>query len=514
MTSSIARAAYAVLFVCAALGATRPVGADAPPDPGAIDAKILAAAGAAPDAYHETRETVYSNGSKTIEHEYRRGKDYRYVRDTGPLHSEYGLLKGDSWHMNRNGQVILDDGDETNGLPEGTAAVVSVVRAPVDGYLIARLDANGRGVKEYVQAATWRVVRRERITPDGTIITTFDDFHPDNGRTFAHHLHVDDRLSNLTGDVQVMGYEPGAVSASQVEMPNPRRALVTFPAGLASVQLPARFTDGEVLVRLTIGNRGLDFLLDTGASGIVIDGGVAQELGLARYRRQENAFNGGRYETADAIAPEVKVGSLVMKDVVMSIAPAGFETGIQAKNVGLLGFDFLAELGVTIDYEHERVTVVPVRAFQPPTDARTIPIDVRVGSGQPVTAVAINGSKGDNFILDTGMQGTFTVTDSFARHHPEAFKNQVTDSDNELFDAIGGQVEAKRYRMSRVDVSSASFRNFIGYRLVGKHAFELGEGDGIIGSEFLKLFTVSLDYAESRVYLVPNRLGRSGLVDK
>lgn len=513
MTVNIARAACALLFACAALGGP-PVGADAPLDAGAIDGKILAAAGSIPDAYRETREITYSTGSKTVEREYRRGKDYRYVRDTGPLHSEHGSFKGDSWHMNRNGQVVLDEGGEDDFPRAGSAPVASAVHAPVDGYLIARLDANGRGTKEYVDASTWRVVRREQVTPEGTITTTFDDFRTDNGWTFAHHQHVDNRLANVAGDVRVMSYEPGVTTAAEVEMPNPRRALVTFPAGLTSVRLPAKFADGEVLVRLTIGNRGVDFLLDTGASGIAIDGGVAQELGLPRYHRQENAFNAGRYETADTIAPEVKVGPLVMRDVAMSIAPAGFETGIQAKNVGLLGFDFLAELGVTIDYEHERVTVVPARAFQPPTDARTIPIDVRIGSGQPETTVSINGGKGDRFILDTGMQGTFMVSDSFARHHPEAFKNQITDTNNELFDAIGGTIEAKRYRMSRVDLSSASFRNFIGYRLVSKHAFDVDEDDGTIGSEFLKLFTVSLDYANSRVYLVPNRLGRSGLVDK
>ena len=46
--------------------------------------------------------------------------------------------------------------------------------------------------------------------------------------------------------------------------------------------------------------------------------------------------------------------------------------GGTVKVVGLLGFDFLAELGVTIDYERKRVTVVPAmptfrrRRFTPP----------------------------------------------------------------------------------------------------------------------------------------------------
>jgi len=35
-----------------------------------------------------------------------------------------------------------------------------------------------------------------------------------------------------------------------------------------------------------------------------------------------------------------------------------------------------------------------------------------------------------------------------------------------------------------------------------------GDDDGIIGVDFLKLFTLGLDYANSRVYLVPNGFGR------
>jgi len=41
--------------------------------------------------------------------------------------------------------------------------------------------------------------------------------------------------------------------------------------------------------------------------------------------------------------------------------------------------------------------------------------------------------------------------------------------------------------------------------------YESDEGDGVIGGQFLRLFTVSLNYGNSRVYLVPNRFGRAAL---
>jgi hypothetical protein len=50
-----------------------------------------------------------------------------------------------------------------------------------------------------------------------------------------------------------------------------------------------------------------------------------------------------------------------------------------------------------------------------------------------------------------------------------------------------------------------------GYRIISKGAYESDEGDGTIGGAFFRLFTVSLNYANSRVDLVPNRAGRAAM---
>lgn len=504
------RLILAMLLPAAVLLGAPPATAQSPLDAAAIEAKVATAEGPLADAYRETDETVYSNGTKTIEHDYRRGQDYRYVFDSGSLHSERGSNNGDVWHMNENGQVVFDDPDDDGSPRELVPPKVTAIHTPVEGYLIASLDAQGRGRKQYIDGTSWRIVRRERITSDGTIIWTYEDVRLDNGRTMSHHVHVDDQAAKLASDLRVIAYQPGDVPASEVAIPSPRRALVTFPAGVTSVQLPAKFDGTQVFVRIMVGQRGLDFTLDTGASGIVIDSDVAKELGLPLYRRQ-STVSAGRFETADAIIPQMAVGPLVMHDVAVQIAPQGWEMAPGIKTVGLLGFDFLAELGVTIDYEHQTVTVVPGLAFQAPTDPRTIPVDVRIGSGVPQTVVSVNGARGDRFILDTGGGGTFLITDYFARHHPEAFTNQTTNNAVLQFEGIGGEFDVKQYRMSRVDFSSASFRNWVGYRILTKGVYESDESDGIIGAEFLRLFTVSLNYGNSRIYLVPNRFGRAAL---
>lgn len=505
----VRRLLAALAFASLAFAGALPAPADQSLDAAAVRAKIEAATGPQPNSYREVDETTYADGTTTVEHDYVSHDDHRYVYDSGPLHTESGISKGDFWYMNDNGQVIIREAARAGGPRERPPETVSAFHTPYEGYVLARIDSSGHGTKAYVDAASWQIVRVENITADGTTVETYDDVHADHGRTFAHHIHVDDQAARVVSDMHVTSYLPGGVWSTDVAVPNPRRALVTFPSGTTSVQLPARFEDGRVYVRMMIGNRGLDFLLDTGAGGITIDEGVAQDLKLPRYARS-SGVTVGRYDTARTIVPQVSIGPLVMHDVAMQIIPQGQDETDTVKVVGLLGFDFLAELGVTIDYEHKRVTVVPGQAFQPPNGPDVTPVPVRVDTGTPYVDVAVNGVTGSRFILDTGADGTFFITDYFARHHADAFKNQTTTLADERFNGIGGHFEARQYKMSNVRLVNLNFRNWNGYRIMGG-AYEAYEEDGLIGSTFLQLFTLELDYANGRIYLIPNSNGRKDM---
>jgi predicted aspartyl protease len=488
-----------------------PVAADTVPDAAVLRERIRASGGPIPDSWRETDETVSSDATTTIEHDYRRGKDFRYTFDTGPFHSERGVNGGQLWHMNDNGQLIVDQPDPGKATREETTTTVEAIHTPVEGYVIATLNAQGHGQKEYVDGTTWRVMRREQLTTNGTIVTTLDDVHADHGRTFAHHLHVENGYAKTTSDLRVIDYAPDDVAVNEVAIPKPRRTLVSFPNGAGPVELPARFGRSHIYVRINIGGRGLDFVLDSGAGGITIDSDVARELGLKEYGKH-SAVTARRYTTARTIVPEMRVGSLVMRDVAIQEVPHGWNTEPGVKEVGLLGFDFLAELGVTVDYEHQRVTVVPGSDYVPPADPATILLDVRVGGGQPRASVAVNGAIGERFIIDTGGAGTFLIFDYFARRHPEAMRDRGGGGDQRQrtsLNGIGGTFAVEAYQIESLKLASVNFTDFVGYRVKGSSYAQ--NDDGIVGVEFLRLFTLGFDYGNSRLYLVPNSRGRAAM---
>jgi len=481
------------------------------PDIATIRENIRAAAGPVPAVYREIDQMLTSNGTVTIEHDYVNGADRRYTFDTGRFHTERGVDGREAWHMNDNGQVIIDQPDPGLATREQMTTSVTAVRVPVEGYAIATLNAQGHGTKEYVDAAKWRVVRREQITVNGTIVTTYDDVRLDHGRTFAHSAHTDNGYAHTTTDLSVTDYEPDDVAATDVAMPKPRRALVEFPAGVSSVELPANFGRNHIYVRVTVDGRGLDFVLDSGASGITIDTTVARELGLPEFQKR-SAVTAGRYTTARTIVPEMHVGSLVMRDVAVQEVPQGWKTGEDVKEVGLLGFDFLAELGVTIDYEHQRVTVVPGANYVAPDDPHAIPLDVRLGAGQPRTTLTLNGALGERWIVDTGGATTVIVFDYFARRHPEALHGEGGTDDGRRLHlyGIGGDIEAEPLQIASFKLANVNFTGFTAYRVTGRGTYAQND-DGIVGVDFLRLFTLGFDYAHSRIYLVPNSSGRAAM---
>ena len=265
--------------------------------------------------------------------------------------------------------------------------------------------------------------------------------------------------------------------------------------------------DGSrIIVRAMVGKRGLDFELDSGASGITLDGAVASEMGLKLYGRR-SVVTAQRYQAGRSVIPLLSIGQFALRDLAVSVIPSLPERGNDTKVVGLLGFDFLAQAEFKIDYQNGRVTAYPKGKYAAPGDAGTIPLDVRLATGQPLVTAAINGISADRFVLDTGGEGTFMLFDYFVRRYPDALKKGTFGGDDARMQGVGGAFATRRYRAT-VSLGKVDFTDVDGYVVTSAGAYDAPE-DGLIGSSFLRLFDVWLDYATSHVYLVPNAAGRS-----
>ena len=140
-------------------------------------------------------------------------------------------------------------------------------------------------------------------------------------------------------------------------------------------------------------------------------------------------------------------------------------------------------------------------------------LDARMGDGSPYVSVTINGALSERFAVDTGGAGTFMIFDAFARKHPEALVDKGGGGslrDMQYF-GVGGQIETRPYQLGSVKLGPLNFVDFVGYRVTSAQSYAGSDNDGIIGTDFLRLFTVGFDYANGRVYLVPNTAGRKAM---
>jgi len=503
-----ARATALLTAVLVALpGAAR--AADPMPTAAEIRANVRAAEHE-PNAYRETIVTTSSDGTTTTERHLVRGADERTIDDSPPFHAENGIVHGAHWLQDENGVTLDDRDDPGRAKPEVLTTTITRVRAPVDAYAIATLNAKGWGRKDYVDPVSWHVVRRERILGTGTVTTTYDDVRDDGGRVFAHRWHIDNTVAQTKSDSRVTEFTPGGVGDADLDRPPSRRALVAFADGVSSAELPADFSE-HVYVAVRIGDTSVDFVLDTGASGIVVDSTVARRIGLQLYGEHSHVV-AGRATYARAVVPELRAGALTMRDLVVGVVPLGW-TGKRGGRIGgLLGFDFLAQLGVTVDYEHHRVTAVPGNAFVAPAGPQTVALPARFGRGIPLVTVSFDGAVAERVGLDTGGSGSFLMFDYFTRRNP----NALHDDDGGVYSegpeqiGVGGAFTTKPAFVHTLELGSLHVPSVLGYRVTSARSYTQ-EMDGVIGDKVLRWFTVGFDYAHERVYLTPNTEGRAKL---
>jgi clan AA aspartic protease (TIGR02281 family) len=118
----------------------------------------------------------------------------------------------------------------------------------------------------------------------------------------------------------------------------------------------------RLLIPVTVNNNGLEIevnlLLDTGASQIVLNRAVADQLGIITLKKGSAQVAGGsRISTQLGKVSYVKVGPHKMKDASVLIIP---HEGTPVNYSGLLGMNFLKQVEYSIDYKNQVIRWKPL----------------------------------------------------------------------------------------------------------------------------------------------------------
>jgi hypothetical protein len=436
---------------------------------------------------------------------YRFGKDERDVTSLGPFIYESGVHGGVRWQQTRNGitfsftgfhdarDVLSARAWESSVDPHEIRLIGESVA--LNAYVVEVNPPGGRHEWFFIDKQSGNVIRCDKVARGRRTTMLFDDFRIFDGVAEPSHIHTTDSNGNERDQQLLSRTLDLSPDPRDVDVTPTRRTLVEFPPATPVVHLPVRFIDGLAVARIRIGLHAYDFLLDSGAAGIVIDPSVVDDQHLDTYGSRVGATIGTFTETT-TIVPAINVGLLKMRNVVARVVTVPFHLDDHTRIAGLLGFDFFADSVVHLDFDRGVADAIVPASFKPPADA--VPVPLALDDRTPAVRARAGGAIG-RMVLDTGANRSILST-AFASRADVAYEPSTGPV---RFRGMGGiatgeAVDVKTFELAGIGIADT---------VVDVSSADLGteDVDGAIGTDIAHAFELFFDERSAMLYVRRSR---------
>lgn len=268
-----------------------------------------------------------------------------------------------------------------------------------------------------------------------------------------------------------------------------------------------RLAGGEnplILVPVHVNDLGpYEFVLDTGSSHCLLLPGLAETLGLRPCLEKQALGAGGSVKLAFANVASLSVGLARRCNVQVGITDELERIGaaIRTRVDGDLGFEFLKNFSLTIDYQRSELSFTSdAEAEHGVASTNSLPFKL-AATGKPLILlqVIVNDKGPFQFVLDTGASRTILSSELAERLAIETTGDQPGTGG-------GGHIEIRTGKVRSVTVGKAIVYNLsvgMGMFLSMLSTAVGAPLDGILGYNFLNRFRVKIDYPRRTLELVP-----------
>jgi predicted aspartyl protease len=271
------------------------------------------------------------------------------------------------------------------------------------------------------------------------------------------------------------------------------------------LSIPLEIDNNIILMRVSVNNsKPLKLIFDTGASVTVINQSRAAELGLKAKGQARGNATGGKIQVSLIKGVSLSVqGAEVSNQLIASMAfstPPGFEFD------GTIGYDFIRQFVVEIDYKNKVMNLYDPRAYAYSGSGDVIPL-ILAGRRIPLvhTKIILEGHAPvkTRLEVDTGADSAFVINSPFVRKQKllAAIAKTTEGSSN----GAGGEQKLLVGRVKAVQLGRFILENpLVGLSLDTEGSGASEENDGLIGGEVFRRFKVILDYSRRQMILEPN----------
>ncbi|HEV3092358.1 MAG TPA: aspartyl protease family protein [Candidatus Cybelea sp.] len=520
---------YAAAFA-AALISLAPAASQAQVDPQA--AGLIAASGKAQNVahvlssdnmkYEATITAVGLKGTATQWVDLRTGV-FAESSTLGPLTQADGYDGNVTWNADRSG-LVWNDGSDSGRASE-------IDQAYVASYGLWRPNAAGARVEWLgVKSAGNVSYDALRITPAGakvpfemwfdrathlpkilhytnnfnTATVTIESYANASGTKVPATIKTESSDGN-NSESRMTGVEwnvPGADAA--LARPQTKPNDFSMLGGKTSTTIPSALHENHVYLDVMLNGKGpYHFIFDTGGSNLV-DPAVAKEIGaFGTGNAQGNGVGSQTESLSFATVKTLQVGDAVLKDQFFAVAPTRMGFGVSAGRQvdGLIGWEVLARFVTTFDYAGNSVTLSLPGSSTPPSDGHVVPF-VFYGT-QPQIACTIDDIPSE-CTIDTGARDTLTFMTPFVTANPQVVPQRVTAVGIDGF-GFGGAALGKLGRVSSVQIGDLKLNDLVAdYSTQTAGALAAPFVSANLGGNLLRRFTVTFDYDNGTMTLVPN----------
>jgi hypothetical protein len=287
--------------------------------------------------------------------------------------------------------------------------------------------------------------------------------------------------------------------------------------------IPFIHEDARIYVPVRIGSGSPHwFILDTGATGTIIDSKVAQEAGfkVSGGETVHGAGSGGSVQ-AQTSAVFLRVGTVALRVAqprVMDLAHLLGPTSGRAP-AGIIGSQFFREHFVDVDFARRQIHVFARNSDHRPAYAAAVRLTF--ADWTPLTSVLLTLPAGRtimaNALIDLGAKSTFLIPEPFINREKlrDAFPKTI---EMPLGAGVGGDTFyafARAGGLGFADAPAMALKApVVGLSIRGTLRSTWHEG--LLGADFLSRFRLGFDYAHRRLLLTqrgtePAPFDRSGL---
>ena len=455
---------------------------------------------------HETTGTIEGLGLRGIFHEWQDGDKQRRDETLGLRTQRVLRVSGELWMQDADGSIrelhglvarrqVTEDFIDTAQFAVHPENVSLLGRAALpDGRDVYRLRITPPKGESYVvalDAKTYLIDEKSYVDGDGTATSTYSDYRVINGMLIPY-IEVDstgDQKFDVTSHVTTVAVNQPIDKAVFA----PLSPLTVTNA--KAVTVPLAQHAGLLFAHVTIAGKPYQFLIDSGAQGIVFDPHVAKELQLTPQGELE-IRGAGRVEAQGMIeSPEIYIGDVGIPAHVATVVDLSKIVDSSIQIDGILGYPLFAAAELRFDPDSMTLTIAKPGTLPPVGTKLSVDTDRQL----PELTASADRSEA-RFVIDTGNSNEVLLFKNFVDDHPGLV--QIAGHGFVSNRGVGGSTAAVGIMLGDLNIGPYHLYNRnANVILATGGAFADRNDGGNIGYGVLKNFIATFDLANHALYL-------------